>query len=202
MCVILQEIESITDEFLYQIKRCEDYYGAWKELNATILKYGEKVAIAKDFFFVANEALLNSMMIELMKLYDQHPDSFSLKKFLNKCQSVKDFVFAFHNTPEKNSLYEETIGSFNSFLEDEVTQKSLRSLITRRDKYYMHNDGKRIQIQALVNENSFSFEEFEKLTAEAKKLCSVLYQLSTNKKWTPSLYQDIYLEPLFIFEII
>ena len=58
----------------------------------------------------------------------------------------------------------------------------------------MHNDGKRIRIQTLVDEHSFSFNEAEILISEAKEFCSILYELATDKAWKPLLHQGTRLE--------
>ena len=194
MSPILDEMKDISDEFLYQIKRYEDYYGAWQELNSAIVQFNKQIYIANDFFSVAYEALLNSMMMELMKLYDQHRDSLSIKKLLRKCQTVKEFAFVFHDIPEKNAIYKNVLVSFGSFLEKETTKSSLENLITRRDRYYMHNDGKKIKIQTLVDKNSFSFDDAEELISEAKKFCTAIYRLATDKEWEPWLHQGTRLE--------
>lgn len=185
MSSVLCDIKTISDELLCQIKKYEDYYGAWQKLKSVLNQYDAQICVAQDFFSVTFDALLNSMMFELIKLYDRHKDALSVKKLLNKCQTEKEYVFAFLNTPIKNALYKNAITSFCSFLNDKKTINSLDNLITRRDRYYMHKNGKRIQIDEMVNQYPFSFECAEQLILEAKKFCSILYQLATDTEWDP-----------------
>ena len=105
MSSVLCDIKTISDELLCQIKKYEDYYGAWQKLKSVLNQYDAQICVAQDFFSVTFDALLNSMMFELIKLYDRHKDALSVKKLLNKCQTEKEYVFAFLNTPIKNALY-------------------------------------------------------------------------------------------------
>ncbi len=194
MSLILHEIKTESEVRLYQIKRCEDYYSAWKSLNLAIAQYNKQICIAGDFFSVVYEALLNSMMAELIKLYDKHEDTLSVIKLLRKCQSTKEFKIAFCDISEKDARYRDTLAAFKCFMEEEATKAFLQNLIARRDKYYMHNDEKELDVQALINKYPFSFEEAEKLISEAKRFCEGLYQLSTNNEWIPFLYQKNRLE--------
>ena len=163
MSSVLCDIKTISDELLCQIKKYEDYYGAWQKLKSVLNQYDAQICVAQDFFSVTFDALLNSMMFELIKLYDRHKDALSVK----------------------NALYKNAITSFCSFLNDKKTINSLDNLITRRDRYYMHKNGKRIQIDEMVNQYPFSFECAEQLILEAKKFCSILYQLATDTEWDP-----------------
>ena len=192
----IKKLEAMSDEFLYQIKRCEDYYGAWKELTTAITHYNEQICIAKDFFSVTFEALLNSLMMELIKLYDQQRDAISITKLLDTCKSVKEYAQLFDSTPDKKALYKKAIETFDAF-RNKSGKNTITTLITRRDKYYMHNDGQQgffFDIQALVDRHPFSFEDIEILISEAKTFSSTLYRLATNKEWEPFLHQGTRLE--------
>ena len=134
------------------------------------------------------------MMAELIKLYDKHEDTLSVIKLLRKCQSTQEFKIAFCDISEKDARYRDTLDAFKCFMEEEATKAFLQNLIARRDKYYMHNDEKELDVQALINKYPFSFEEAEKLISEAKRFCEGLYQLSTNNEWIPFLYQKNRLE--------
>ena len=43
MSLILHEIKTESEVRLYQIKRCEDYYSAWKSLNLAIDQYNKQI---------------------------------------------------------------------------------------------------------------------------------------------------------------
>ena len=191
------EIEKISNEFLYQIKRCEEYYFAWKELQNAYNLYNKQICVAQDFFSVVNEALLNSMMIELIKIYDYHRDAISMGKLLNRCQSDKSFINAFVDNEKKNELYIMAVKNFNEFLNMENTKNTLKNLNKRRDGFYMHNDGKQgrfYNIQSLIEEHPFSFEEMEALIKQAKDFCEKMYSLSAEKEWKPGVHQGNKLE--------
>ena len=135
------------------------------------------------------------MMMELIKLFDQHKDSLSVKKLLNKCKSAKEFTCVSQENEDKSTLYRQTVKHFDDFLEEKTD--TLTNLIARRDKYYMHNDGNEklfFDIQTLRNKYPFSFREAEELLSEAKLFCSTLYKLSTDKEWKPLLHQKTLFE--------
>lgn len=196
----LVELESETDELLYQIKRCEDYYEACKELQMAIQLYNEQVYIAHDFFYVASEAIQYAMMAELIKLFDSNKDVMSVIKLLNKCKSDSRWIREVRKDKNKNADYNETVSCFKSFLEEESTKDSLENLRKRRNKYYMHNDAGENNYfhneQGLTQKYPFSFSEIENLLAEAKAFCSALYKIATEKEWISKLRQQKILEPV------
>ncbi|MBR5314757.1 MAG: hypothetical protein IKU45_05045 [Clostridia bacterium] len=217
MKCIAEEIKQYTDEFLYQIKRCEDYYGAYEMLDNVYHEYNKGICIAKDFFSVTREALLNSMMMELIKLYDKHKDAITIKKFFDKCSSSPDYCKFFREN-EKIGNYNEIIKSFDDFLTEATTITTLKNLIARRDGYYMHNDGQNNRgissgsdeesennkkyffcLDSLVEKYPFSFDEVKNLLSEAKSFCLALYKLVTDEDWSPSIHQGHRLEHIMDF---
>jgi len=179
----LKELEATSSKYLYKIKQCEDYYNAWKALCSAITQYNKQLSIAGDFFSVTYHALLNSTIIELIKLYDPHKDALSLIHFLNTCTSRKDLSYAFLDYPEKHKLYKNICATFNSF----ISNAPAKNLITRRDKYYMHSDKKIHHYQTLITDAPLSFNDIEELISNAKTFCSTIYQLSTDNSWKPLL---------------
>lgn len=192
----LQEIEKYSSELLYQIKRCEDYFCAHEELSISLNKYNKQICIAGDFFSVTNEALLISMMIELIKLYEYSDDAISVRKLLDKCQSDPKLATVFKNDSLKEAIYNAELSAFRTFIEGE-NKSILDNLKERRDKYYMHNDGQAgvfFNTKSLIYDHPLSFDEAQLLITKAKSFCSSLYKLVTDKEWEPRMYQGACLE--------
>lgn len=180
-----------TNELLYRCKLGEEYFTAWKELNEGFNEYNKAVGIASDFFAVVNEALLNSMMMELSKLYDSHRDAITLRKLFEQCKAADILAEQEGTAGKEKASFKVAFQNMGNYLEGENEKsKLLTALKTRRDKYYMHSDPKYFQnIQGLVEDSPLYFGEIEELFNAARCFCEALYELLSGTQWKPQLHQ-------------
>lgn len=186
----IDELKEYSNELLYRIKLGIDYYRAWNELNIAIRTHSEVIHIANDFFSVVHESLLNSMMSEIIKLYDEHPNCRSVVKLNRCCMDTNDINKYLKSCPQKLDQYLAIRNTFDAYLKKKETIQIIANLKMRRDKYYMHSDKHYFgEIQRLVDTAPFSFDEAEELFREAFNFCYVIYELLSDSKWQPGIHQ-------------
>lgn len=186
----IDELKEYSNELLYRIKLGLDYYRAWNALNIAIRTHNEVIYIANDFFSVVHESLLNSMMSEIIKLYDEHPDCRSVVKLNTRCMDTYDINKYLKSHPQKLEQDLTIRDTFDVFLKKKETVQIMANLKIRRDKYYMHSDKQYFrEIRRLVDAAPFSFDEAETLFGEAFNFCSTIYELLSDSKWQPNIHQ-------------
>lgn len=181
------------DELLYQVKHCEEYFNAYLALKAASEKYEKEFFYAKDFFCITRQALCDSYMAELIKLYDMHPDAVSIQRIIDYCKGAADFNQVLYRlSPEKRRLLEDEIEKIEDFKNSEPIKNNIDSLITRRDKYYMHRDRKYFANTKKLEEDApLDFSQTQMLINGAKLFLSRIYGIMTGQMWQPGIHQKI-----------
>ena len=176
-----QLINTIT-ELLFFVKEGKEYIDARNVLNNALFHYKREVYIAKNFFVVAMNSLTYSAMSLLIKLYDKHKDSVSIRKIINTCLSTNVLTFGSSSSKIKyNDIYK-LVSDFQDYIES--NDMILENLLIRRDKYYMHNDPKYFyDVSSLVKDAPFTFDDISNLFSKAQLICNALYEYFVGEPW-------------------
>lgn len=99
-------------------------------------KYEKNLESAPNFTLIIRCALIDSYMLTLMRLYDKSDKAKTIPNLIEKCKNN------IHLFPSNN----DTLSMLNKFQEkvssDEFISHAIKTLITRRDSIFVHNDKK------------------------------------------------------------
>ena len=178
-------LAAVAEELLYQMKDCGEYLSALAVLNEGFTKHNSTICIAKDFFSVVQFSLINTIMVGVIKLYDRNKDSYSVPKCIAMFKDVNmkqpEKLLEWDAANEQVQKNEKKLESY---------EEALKHLVTRRDKYYMHNDkGYFLNWSDLKKTATFSFDDARELLSIAKNTCEVIYRVCCGNEWRPHLRQ-------------
>lgn len=111
-------------------------------------KYEKNLESAPNFTLIIRCALIDSYMLTLMRLYDKSDKAKTIPNLIEKCKNN------IHLFPSNN----DTLSMLNKFQEkvssDEFISHAIKTLITRRDSIFVHNDKKYFG-EKLKNDTSY-----------------------------------------------
>ena len=192
---LLNEIISINNNFLlykHLLKKREDRLDAIHYANA--------------FFSMIGEALFTDVIISLSRLYEKN-----YRKSYGNLYNYLDFIDTNSNlfTVDEKIRRVENIGGLEEYIKENFPssinelienhrnmlndmESKIDSLMTWRDKYYAHNDGKYFfESEKLYKEVPLFYKDIEKLIHNVSMVVNA-YVVQFNGKITATTYPDVY----------
>jgi len=125
------EIESYYDHYVYLADMIEVYLHLDK-----ILPIARQENIGINFLKTTHAATIDSMMMNLSRLFDDDKQSKSIPQLIDKCRKHSNLL------DDRNS-FEKQLDEFKYKLEaDECLSSAVKIIKMRRDKLFAHNDKK------------------------------------------------------------
>lgn len=139
------------------------------------------------FVFIALRSLCNSMIMDVMRIYDVDSDSLDIRTFLNSCRKTyrigglpRDDMLVFSEIDKHIAATSDLFRTYDSVI---------RNLIKLRNKMYAHNDSSyAFDYDALLEKHGIGFEEMWRLIDVAGDTCarilSVITPADHEKLWS------------------
>ncbi len=185
---MVNNVAEYASELLYRIKWGMDFWDA-----CTVYHFERSgkycfVMDSIDFFKVSYEALNVALMMEVAKLSDCDASSKSVWKFYKYCEADRNNRTYVKN--KNDEYYNNLLGGFKKFWDDETVKGVIEKIKTRRDKYYAHNDkGYFHDLQTLIEQNTVYYGEVKLLLEKYQWFCSSMYEFFTGEVWQPQYHQ-------------
>jgi len=182
------ELIKYANELLYRIKYVKELMDACLAYNK-VYDSGNIVYLknANDYFTITNKACRDMLVLETAKLFDNHKDSYSVRKFINRCQTSSEFSKA--HKARINSIIE----SFTEYLNTSETDTFINDIKVRRDNYHAHVGKKYFyNIDELNRTTSVLYTGLNELLEKTDSFCKDIYFVIYGKDWTPSIHQNIF----------
>lgn len=184
-----EELKKIIEAYLFRIVHVNDKYRLYRYLIERENDRLDELNMAPAFFTIVMEALQQSFMIEIFKLFDSNSKT-GLVKLLNICMnSNKQFPVERNNifheinldTGETiDTLYDNIkINAKKDIKELELKLKEKEEIINnlrgQRDKYYAHLDKEYfVKKDNISKKFPFLFYDMEELIDFAEEICNTL----------------------------
>lgn len=202
------DLKKLIVSYLYRIVYANDKFCLYKYLCERKQDRLDEMNIAPGFFSTVFDALRQSFIIEVFKLYDIKSDT-GLVKLLNICRNCyKTFPCKTYNEFHQIDIKTgETIYTLRDEVEiniiQDITQLKnklsekegiINNLRGQRDKYYAHLDKKYFNDDLSISDDyPFSFNDVELLLDFAGEVCNTLLVDLCGEKVSPQStnYNDI-----------
>jgi len=149
--IIVMQKEKMKNDLLEEINGYFMQLVYMKDLinvSEDVDKYEKNLESAPNFTLIIRCALIDSYMLTLMRLYDKSDKAKTIPNLIEKCKNN------IHLFPSNN----DTLSMLNKFQEkvssDEFISHAIKTLITRRDSIFVHNDKKYFG-EKLKNDTSY-----------------------------------------------
>lgn len=131
------------DDYFMQLVYLKDLLSVQEDINHST----KKLQCSPNFTLIVECALSDSYMLVLMKLYDKSQKAKTIQNLIRKCK--KNIVLF----PSKNDTLAKLDEYETRILKDVFISHAIKTLMSRRDSYYAHNDKKYFG-KNLVNDTS------------------------------------------------
>ena len=170
------------DDYFMQLVYLKDLLSVQKDIEHST----EKLQYAPNFTLIVECALSDSYMLVLMKLYDKSEKAKTIPNLIKKCKkNINLFPFK-SDTLAKLDEYETKI------LEDEFISHAIKTLMSRRDSYYAHNDKKYFGKNLVNDTSNLKMYHIEFLVSFTEDVLDYLFsQLASEKMRTTKYNQDL-----------
>jgi len=177
------ELINYTCGLLLRIQEAKNYHNACLALNKLYRQQDcvSQIKIAGDFFAVTIDAVNYAMMMAATKLCDEDNDSYSVLRFINRCQSDSSF----QRTIGDKKAFKDIITSFYDVYNSERVKSIMRIMRLRRDKHYAHDDKKYFfdTIEKLLEEGALPYDDIIWMLDQFEDVCKKIYALAAGKAW-------------------
>lgn len=157
-----QELINLVESFRYRVKIVACYRRLYSEYCEKIKQLSDGINMTPAFWFITSRAYVHAMMIDLSKLYDNHPNVYGVDHLLELCEKNQS-LFEEKELPngERYATAEELAEFWAAYAGEETApctdnrhfldslnkkynQKSqqIDNLRLQRNKLWAHNDSK------------------------------------------------------------
>ena len=160
------------DDYFMQLVYLKDLLSVQEDINHST----KKLQCSPNFTLIVECALSDSYMLVLMKLYDKSQKAKTIQNLIRKCK--KNIVLF----PSKNDTLAKLDEYETRILKDVFISHAIKTLMSRRDSYYAHNDKKYFGKNLVNDTSNFKMYHIEILVSFTEEVLDYLFsQLSTEK---------------------
>lgn len=171
------------DDYFMQLVYLKDLLSVEEDIHRS----EDRLQSAPNFTLIVECALIDSYMILLMKLYDKSDKTQTIPNLIKKCKNNS----ALFKTPN------DTLSKLNDFetrlSKDEYISHAIKTLTSRRDSIYAHNDKKYFGKKLIKDTSDLKMYHIWALVNYTEEVLNYLFShLSSNEEKRKTKYnQDL-----------
>lgn len=170
------------DDFFMQLAYLKDLLSVENDMADS----KEKLQCAPNFTLIVECALIDSYTLVLMKLYDKSEKAQTIPNLIKKCKKNSHLFPSPSDTLSKLNEFESKIN------QDEYISHAIKTLMSRRDSIYAHNDKKYFGKKAVNDTSNLKMYHIWLLTNFTEEVLDYLFsQLSSEESRKTKYNKDL-----------